>query len=110
LTEKIQKTILIPVPLLAVSTDFGRFDNLVFAFALNAPFGLRSEYDSLGAQRYMSTNISLSSIHIGPYVAWQATPKIAIGVEFNMSILWLRLGSALIMAAYLSDPQRKPCL
>lgn len=79
---------LIPVPLLAVSTDFGRFDNLVFAFALNAPFGLRSEYDSLGAQRYMSTNISLSSIHIGPYVAWQATPKIAIGggVQYVYSV------------------------
>ncbi|GAK56812.1 membrane protein involved in aromatic hydrocarbon degradation [Candidatus Vecturithrix granuli] len=79
---------LILVPLFAVSTDFGKFDNLVFAFAVNAPFGLRSDYDNLGAQRYMSTNISLSSVHIGPYVAWQAMPKIAIGggVQYVYSV------------------------
>lgn len=71
---------IIPVPLVAVSTDFGgRLENIVAAFAVNAPFGLRDEYDELGAQRYISTNISLATIYAGPYVAWQVTPKISIG-------------------------------
>lgn len=70
----------IPVPLLAVSTDFGgRLNNLVVALGVNAPFGLRSDYDELGAQRYISTNISLTTIYVGPYVAWQVTPNISIG-------------------------------
>lgn len=79
---------LIPVPLLGISTDFDRFDNLVFAFGVNVPFGLRSEYDELGPQRYMTTSISLTSMHIGPYAAWQATPKIAIGggVQYVYSV------------------------
>jgi long-chain fatty acid transport protein len=71
---------LIPVPLLAISTDFGgRLENIVVAFAVNAPFGLRDEYDADGAQRYITTNISLQDIYIGPYVGWQITPKISIG-------------------------------
>jgi len=71
---------LIPVPLLAFSTDFGgRLENIVVAFAVNVPFGLRDEYDADGAQRYITTNISLQDIYIGPYVGWQITPKISIG-------------------------------
>lgn len=74
------KNDLIPVPMLAVSTDFnGRFGNIVAAFGVNAPFGLRSEYDELGAQRYISTNIALTTIYAGPYLGWQITPHIAVG-------------------------------
>ena len=71
---------LIPVPTFVFSTDFnGRLENVVVAVGVNAPFGLRSEYDELGAQRYMSTDISLTTVYTGPYIAWQITPKISIG-------------------------------
>ncbi len=71
---------LIPVPLLAVSTDFGgRTENFVAAFAVNAPFGLRNEYDAAGPQRYINTKIGLTTMYIGPYVAWQASPRFSIG-------------------------------
>jgi long-chain fatty acid transport protein len=74
------KNDLIPVPLFAISTDLGgKLNNVVLAFAVNVPFGLRDKYDALGAQRYMSTNISLQDIYIGPYVGWQVTPKVSIG-------------------------------
>ncbi len=78
--EEDTKDDLIPVPLLAFSTDFGgRLENLVVAFATNVPFGLRDEYDELGAQRYITTTVSLRAVYTGPYIAWQATPKISIG-------------------------------
>jgi long-chain fatty acid transport protein len=51
----------------------------VLAFALNAPFGLRNAYDEAGPQRYITTDISLTTLYLGPYVGWQATPAIAIG-------------------------------
>jgi long-chain fatty acid transport protein len=71
---------LIPVPMLAFASDFGgRFENLVVAFGVDSPFGLRNEYDALGPQRYISTKISLATAYIGPYVAWQVTPKVSIG-------------------------------
>jgi long-chain fatty acid transport protein len=71
---------LIPVPLFAVSTDLGgRLKNVVLAFAVNVPFGLRDEYDHSGAQRYITTNISLQDIYIGPYIGWQVTPNVSIG-------------------------------
>lgn len=71
---------LIPVPLLAVSTDFGgRLGNAVAAFAVNAPFGLRNAYDEAGPQRYLTTNISLMTLYAGPYIGWQVTPNLAIG-------------------------------
>ena len=71
---------LIPVPLLAVTTDFGgRFGNIVAALAVNAPFGLRNAYDEQGPQRYITTNISLVTLYTGPYVGWQITPNLSIG-------------------------------
>lgn len=70
----------IPVPFFAVATDFqGRLPNAVLAFAVNAPFGLANEYDAAGPQRYMTTNISLATVYAGPYVGWQAHPKVAVG-------------------------------
>jgi long-chain fatty acid transport protein len=71
---------LIPVPMFGVSTDFaGRLENLVCAFAVSSPFGLRVEYDELGAQRYIVQDTSLSTVYIGSYAAWQIAPKISIG-------------------------------
>ena len=70
----------IPVPLLAVSTDFGgKLKNIVAAFGVSVPFGLRNDYGTDGAQRYITTNISLQDIYIGPAVAWQISPMISVG-------------------------------
>ncbi len=74
------KSDLIPVPLMAVASDFGgRLDQIIVAFAVNAPFGLRNEYDATGPQRYLSTNISLATAYVGPYVGWQLSPQLAVG-------------------------------
>ncbi|PIE35881.1 hypothetical protein CSA56_02200 [candidate division KSB3 bacterium] len=71
---------LIPVPSFVISSDFGgRLEDIVLAFGVNAQFGLRSEYDDLGPQRYISTNISLVTVYVGPYAAWQITPTFSIG-------------------------------
>lgn len=104
---------LIPVPLLAFSTDFGgRFKNIVAAFAVNAPFGLRDEYDELGAQRYITTNISLVAIYTGPYVAWQVTPKVSIGGGVQYVYATAELGQRINYggALYLQALQLNPAL
>ncbi len=74
------KSDFIPVPMLAVASDLGgRFENFVVAFGVNAPFGLRNEYDAAGPQRYLTTDISLATIYVGPYVGWQISPQFSIG-------------------------------
>lgn len=71
---------LIPVPMFALSTDFGgRLENIIVGFGVHTPFGLRNEYDAAGPQRYITTDISLTTIYIGPSVGWQVTPMISIG-------------------------------
>jgi long-chain fatty acid transport protein len=67
----------IPVPAFTISRSIN--DGLTVAFAVMAPFGLSSEYADSGVQRYMTTNISLTTAYIGPYVGWQATPELSIG-------------------------------
>ncbi|PID57151.1 hypothetical protein CSB45_07935 [candidate division KSB3 bacterium] len=73
------KSDLILVPSLMLSSDFGKWENLVLAVGINAQFGLRNEYDDMGPQRYISNNISLVTIYVGPYAAWQIKPNISIG-------------------------------
>jgi long-chain fatty acid transport protein len=104
---------LIPIPLLAFSTDFGgRFEHLVAAFAVNAPFGLRDEYDKLGAQRYITTHISLATVYTGPYAAWQITPKVSIGGGVQYVYATAELGQKINYggALYLQALQLAPAL
>ena len=70
----------IPVPLFGIVSDVGgKLENVVLAFGVNAPFGLRNDYDESGPQRYLSTNISLATVYVGPYVGWQIAPQFSIG-------------------------------
>ncbi len=74
------KSDIIPVPMMVISTDFGgRLENMVAAIALNAPFGLRNAYDESGPQRYATTDISLATIYTGAYLGWQMTPRVSVG-------------------------------
>lgn len=74
------KSDLIPVPMMVISSDFGgRLKNMVAAIAVNAPFGLRNAYDESGPQRYTTTDISLATIYTGASLGWQVTPMVSVG-------------------------------
>jgi len=67
----------LPVPALAVSKCIR--EGLSVALGMYSPYGLSSEYPDDGVQRYMTTKIALSTVYLGPYVAWQATPQLSVG-------------------------------
>ena len=101
---------LIPVPGFVISSDFGKWENLVLALGVNAQFGLRNEYDVMGPQRYISTNIALTTIYAGPYAAWQVSPTFSVGggiqyvhasAEIGQKINY---GGVLYMMAAQQDP------
>jgi long-chain fatty acid transport protein len=67
----------IPIPALAISKSLR--DDLTVALGVYTPYGLSSEYSETGAQRYMTTNIALTTFYVGPYVAWRPLPKLSVG-------------------------------
>jgi long-chain fatty acid transport protein len=59
----------------------------VFGIGVNAPFGLKTEYDSDWMGRYQGVKSEVKTINVNPAISWQATPNFAIGVGAN----WQRI-------------------
>ena len=55
----------------------------VFGIGINAPFGLKTEYDSDWIGRYQGVKSEVKTININPAISWQATPNFAVGVGVN---------------------------
>ena len=55
-------------------------NRLTFGFAVNAPFGLVTEWDPAGfSGRYISTKGALTSVDLSGNFGWQATDRLGIG-------------------------------
>jgi len=50
-----------------------------FGLGVNAPFGLKTEYDDGWIGRYQALKSDVKTININPALSWQVTDKIAIG-------------------------------
>ena len=55
----------------------------VFGIGINAPFGLKTEYDNDWVGRYQAVKSEVKTINVNPAISWQATPNFAIGVGVN---------------------------
>lgn len=65
---------------------------------LNAPFGLKTEYDSTWAGRTQAIKSELTTININPSIAWKATPTLSLGagvsVQYAKATLTNNAGAA----------------
>lgn len=52
----------------------------VFGFAVNAPFGLDTEYQEDGIARYLATNSSVKTLNFSPNIGYEIFPCLAVGV------------------------------
>jgi len=52
--------------------------------AVNAPFGLGTEYGSMWTGRYWATKSELKVFNVQPSVAWAATDKLSLGAGLNV--------------------------
>ncbi|HEY8245402.1 MAG TPA: outer membrane protein transport protein [Casimicrobiaceae bacterium] len=55
----------------------------VFGIGINAPFGLKTEYDGDWIGRFQAVKSEVKTINVNPAISWQATPNFAIGLGVN---------------------------
>ncbi|MCB0334947.1 MAG: outer membrane protein transport protein [Bdellovibrionales bacterium] len=56
-------------------------EKLVTAFMVNAPFGLKTEYDRTWVGRYQAVKSDLSTINLGSAVAYEITDQFSVGAR-----------------------------
>ncbi len=74
-------------------------DDLKFGLAVNAPFGLATEYDEGWAGRYFALKSELQTIAISPSIAYKVNPKFSIGGSLVFQHAEAELSQAVNMKA-----------
>jgi long-chain fatty acid transport protein len=69
------------VPAMFFATDLA--PNLRFGVGVQAPFGLKTEYDSGWVGRYQALRSELKTININPTVAWRLNPQWSLGAGIS---------------------------
>ena len=68
--------------------------DLVAGLGINAPFGLKTEYDDDWVGRFHAIKSELVTVNINPSLAWQATPKLSIGAGVSAQYIDAELSQA----------------
>lgn len=74
-------------------------DDLKFGLAVNAPFGLATEYDDGWAGRYFALKSELQTIAISPSIAYKVNPKFSVGGSIVLQQAKAELSQAVNMKA-----------
>jgi long-chain fatty acid transport protein len=61
-------------------------DNVKLGLGLNAPFGLKTEYDSTWMGRFQAVKSELKTININPAIAFKVNDRLSIGA--GVSAMW----------------------
>jgi len=70
-------------------------NNFVFGLGINAPFGLKTEYDANWVGRYHAIESELKTININPAIAYKAAPNLSVGVGVNIQYIEATLSQAI---------------
>ncbi len=62
-------------------------DSLTFGVGINAPFGLKTEYDKTWVGRYHATTNEMKSININPSFAYKISDGVSLGIGVNFQYL-----------------------
>ena len=55
----------------------------VFGIGINAPFGLKTEYDNDWVGRYQAVKSEVKTINVNPAISWRPTDNLAFGLGVN---------------------------
>ena len=70
-------------------------NDFVFGLGINAPFGLKTEYDANWVGRYHAIESELKTININPAIAYKAAPDLSVGVGVNVQYIEATLSQAI---------------
>jgi len=74
-------------------------DEMVFGLAVNAPFGLETNYDDDWVGRYHGLKSAIISLNINPSLAWKVNDTVSIGGGISAQYVKAELTSAIDSAA-----------
>lgn len=69
-------------------------NGFIFGLGVNAPFGLKTEYDATWVGRYHAIESDLKTININPTIAYKAAPNLSVGVGVNVQYIEATLSQA----------------
>lgn len=69
-------------------------NNFRFGLGINAPFGLKTEYDADWVGRYQAIESEVKTVNVNPAIAYKAGPKLSVGVGVNIQYIEATLTQA----------------
>lgn len=69
-------------------------NGFVFGLGINAPFGLKTEYDPDWVGRYQAIESDVKTVNINPAIAYKASPNLSVGVGVNFQYIEATLSQA----------------
>lgn len=69
-------------------------DRLQFGFAMNGPFGSKTEYEEDWVGRYQATLTDMKSLNLNPSLSWKANDKLSLGAGVSAQYIKVKLGSS----------------
>lgn len=69
--------------------------DMVFGLAINAPFGLETDYEKDWTGRYGALNSALMSVNINPSLAWSISDELSLGAGISAQYLHANLSNAI---------------
>ena len=82
-------------------------DEMKFGLGINAPFGLKTEYNDTWRGRYHAVTSDLKTVNFNPSLAFQLSDTLSVGVGLNIMLVDVTLTSAIDFGALLGTPGAK---
>ena len=70
-------------------------NGFVFGLGINAPFGLKTEYDADWVGRYHAIESEVKTVNINPAIAYTAAPNLSVGVGVSAQYIEATLSQAI---------------
>jgi long-chain fatty acid transport protein len=78
-------------------------EQFAVGLAINAPFGLVTDYNNGWMGRFQALRSDIRTINIGPSASWRITPQVSVGVGVNYQTLDAELTNAVNYSAVVAQ-------
>ena len=73
-------------------------EKMTFGIGVNAPFGLKTEYDDTWAGRFQGIKSDLKTINVNPALSFKVNDTVSVGVGINYQSIEAELTNAVVLA------------
>jgi len=70
-------------------------DEVTFGLALNAPFGMETDYEDDWVGRYQGLNSEVTTVNINPSLGWKINNQLSLGAGMSLQYIHVSLSNAI---------------